>query len=144
MHGKVVIFSMVFLMTSCHSDPVSPHVLTITNSSGEVLKIKVELARTEAERARGFMHRKRLADGEGMLFLFPAETTAPFWMKDTPISLDLIFIKGKKIVALIEEATPNSEELLLPDLAYEWVLEVPAGTVSRHRIKLGDRMEPPL
>lgn len=72
-----------------------------------------------------------------MMFIFPEETQASFWMKNTPIPLDLIFIKDNQIVALIERAIPFSEDLLAAPAAYDRVLEVPAGYVSRHEIAIG-------
>jgi uncharacterized membrane protein (UPF0127 family) len=117
--------------------------VTITKASGETLQIQVEVADTAQERAQGLMFRENLPEGEGMLFIFPAETQTSFWMKDTPISLDLIFIRDNRIVDLIENAVPFSETLLTPDTTYLMVLEVPGGYVSRHGIQIGDSIEFP-
>lgn len=115
--------------------------VTITTSSGLKVSVSVELADTADERARGLMFRTVLADGTGMLFLFTSEVQDSFWMKDTPISLDLIFIREGRIVDLIENAVPNSETLLTPDSPYDTVLEVPGGYAERQGIKTGDAME---
>lgn len=86
------------------------------------------------------MYREHLADGEGMLFIFPQETNASFWMKNTPLSLDLIFVKEGRVVDIIESATPFSEEMLTPDSSYTVVLEVPGGYAARSGIQVGDQL----
>jgi uncharacterized membrane protein (UPF0127 family) len=79
-----------------------------------------------------------LPEDRGMLFLFPEETHGAFWMKDTPISLDMIFIRSGKIVDIIKNTVPLDETLLTPRVTYTSVLEVPGGYVSRQRINVGD------
>ena len=74
-----------------------------------------------------------------MLFIFPEETQAAFWMKNTPISLDLIFINQEGVIVdIIEKAVPFSENLLIPKASYFYVLEVTGGTVQRRVIRIGD------
>lgn len=134
--------SLALLAFAC-CDASSVPTVTITTSSGERLVVQVEIADSAAERARGLMFREDLPEGEGMLFLFPEETQTSFWMKNTPISLDLIFIRERRIVDLIENAVPYSEELLTPDSPYTKVLEVPGGYVTRNGIQEGDLIESP-
>lgn len=117
--------------------------VTLQTSGGEELPVKVEIADTAQERARGLMFRDSLSEGTGMLFLFPEETQGSFWMKDTPISLDLVFIRDGRIVDVIENAVPYSEELLTPNSPYTMVLEVPGGYVGRHGVQVGDTVEVP-
>lgn len=96
---------------------------------------------TAESRSRGMMFRKELAEGKGMLFVFPAETRSAFWMKNTLIPLDMIFAKGEKVVSIIQNAVPLDEKLLQPDAGYTMTLEVPGGYVSRHNLHVGDRFE---
>jgi uncharacterized membrane protein (UPF0127 family) len=105
--------------------------------------VKVEIADTAAERAMGLMFRENLPEGEGMLFVFPEETQGSFWMKDTPISLDIIFIKEGRIVDIIADTTPFSEELLTPSTTYLFALEVPGGYAARNGVQTGDAVETP-
>lgn len=113
-------------------------VAVIQTSSGQALSVKVEIADTEAERARGLMFRESVPEGTGMLFIFPEATRSSFWMKDMPVSLDMIFINDGRIVAIIENAVPESEDILTPDADYTMTLEVPGGYAARRGIQVGD------
>lgn len=105
------------------------------------VRVVAELAITEAERAQGLMHRTALAEGEGMWFVFPQMTQTSFWMKDTPLSLDMIFIDGDFfIVDVIANTKPLSEDRLTPSRPYRYVLEVPAGFAERHQLSAGVRV----
>lgn len=134
------LFFLVALVSCCLAEDT---VVTLTTSSGTTLTIKVEIADTAAERSRGLMNRQSLPDGEGMLFVFEEETLSSFWMKDTPISLDILFVKEGRIVDIIENTVPNSEALLTPDTSYLQALEVPGGYSSRNGIQVGDLIDPP-
>lgn len=117
--------------------------VTITNSSGEVLTVQVEIADTPEERAQGLMFRESVPEGTGMLFVFSEEVQSPFWMKDTPTSLDMLFIREGQIVSIIENAVPYSEDLLTPGSTYTMVLEVPAGYAANHDIQAGNAVSVP-
>ncbi|TVQ80401.1 MAG: DUF192 domain-containing protein [Bradymonadales bacterium] len=105
----------------------------------------VELARSPQEWSRGLMFRDRLAPFEGMLFLGSEdseERTQQFWMKNVPISLDLIFIsRSLKIVDIHHKATPLSEESIFSRQPALHVLEIRGGRSKELGIKLGDRVE---
>jgi len=78
-------------------------------AKGEVL-IKVEVVDQEEARNRGLMHRRTLPPDEGMLFLFPEETVHSFWMRNTYLALDMIFINGRlEVVGVVENATPLTD-----------------------------------
>jgi len=126
---------------SSHSSNYQPQVL-ITNSAGTAVAVQVELARTPAQRERGLMFRRELAPGAGMLFLFPDEGYPGFWMKNTLIPLDLIFIAGRKeVVGIVAQARPESLEGLGVNRPAKYVLEVNAGFCEAHRIKVGNRVK---
>ncbi len=129
---------VVSLVLSCSQSDRKK--LFIEKNSGEVLQVSVEIASTATERALGLMYRKELPEGEGMLFVFSKETSGSFWMKNTPISLDILFIREGRIVDIIEKTVPYSLESLTPRETYTTVLEVPAGSVARHDIRRGDRV----
>lgn len=134
------LFFLVALVSCCLAEDT---VVTLTTSSGTTLTIKVEIADTAAERSRGLMNRQSLPDGEGMLFVFEEETLSSFWMKDTLLSLDILFVKEGRIVDIIENAVPNSETLLTPNTSYLRALEVPGGYSSRNGIQVGDLIDSP-
>ncbi|HSA59719.1 MAG TPA: DUF192 domain-containing protein [bacterium] len=115
--------------------------IVIKKTGGETLQVRVEVADTPALRSRGLMFREELPEGTGMLFVFPAVTSGAFWMKNTPIPLDLIFVKAGAIVALIENAVPFDETPLSPGASYTMALEVPGGYASRHGVRVGDGFE---
>jgi uncharacterized membrane protein (UPF0127 family) len=103
----------------------------------------VKLAKTDAEREKGLMFQKSLDKNSGMLFVFPAEGIYPFWMKNTLVSLDIIWIDGnKKVVFIKENAQPcqPGEEcpLIYPEAAAQYVLEINAGLSPKNNIKIGD------
>ena len=119
-----------------HPGPIEP--LTIRTKTGPV-KFAVELARTESEQHQGLMYRRDMAADAGMLFLFKRDRYLAFWMKNTYISLDMIFIKSDgTIVAIVPRTTPMSLDHISPDVPAAAVLEVNAGTVEANGIAVGD------
>ena len=111
----------------------------VETAAGEKTTLTAEVAATPDERRVGLMHRENLAEGHGMWFLFPEDVQDPFWMKDTLVSLDIIFVDSdKKVVDFFENTIPNSESLLTPRKPYRTVLEVSAGFVKKHQLQSGD------
>lgn len=107
---------------------------------GEVAEVLVEVVDTPEARNRGLMYRKELPEGHGMLFLFENEANHTFWMKNTEIPLDLLFLgPGGHVVGVHENAVPYSTEPIAVAAPSKSVLEVPAGFVKRHGISIGDR-----
>jgi hypothetical protein len=114
--------------------------LEIVSSSG-VHAFSVEMATNDEERERGLMFRKELPEGHGMLFDFQHDQPVAFWMHNTYISLDMIFIGGDgRIVHIAENAQPMSDALIPSDGPVRAVLEVIAGTVRKLAIAPGDRV----
>jgi hypothetical protein len=115
--------------------------VVVETSGGDRHVVRVELARTDAERARGLMWRERLEPDAGMLFLF--EETAPhgFWMKDTLIPLDMIFIgEDGRIVGIVESAAPQTTTLRDVGAPSRYVLEVNGGWCAARGVRAGDRV----
>ena len=106
--------------------------------SGQELHVKVEIARSDPERQRGLMFRQSLEPGRGMLFLFEHPDHLKFWMRNTYIPLDMIFIDQDKRVVFVEEnATPLTENPRGPDSLTQYVLEVPGGWAGAHGVGPG-------
>jgi uncharacterized membrane protein (UPF0127 family) len=104
-------------------------------------KIDIELATTNQERAQGLMDRKSMTDDQGMLFIFPAAEEQSFWMKNTYISLDIIYADDhKEIVSVQKYTTPLSEESLPSFKKAQYVLEVNAGFCDKYHIAYGDKI----
>ena len=119
-----------------------PARVTIVNTAGESVQVDVELALTNEQREQGLMNRPQLAAGKGMLFVFPQEKNQTFWMKNTLIALDMIFIRADHTILGI---TADAEPLTLTPRGVEgqslYVLEVPGGYSAAHRLAAGDRVK---
>jgi uncharacterized membrane protein (UPF0127 family) len=129
--------------------PASPRALAlepleIVSKSG-VHTFAVEMAVTPEEQAKGLMFRRELPEGQGMLFDFHQEQPATFWMKNTYVSLDMIFIRGDgRILRVAENTVPLSEALVPSGGPVRAVLEVVAGTARKLGIAPGDRVAHPI
>jgi uncharacterized protein len=118
--------------------------LEIATKSG-VKVFSVEMATTEEEKTTGLMYRKELADGKGMLFDFSPEQQVSMWMKNTYISLDMIFIRADgRILRIAENTEPMSTKIIPSGGLAKGVLEVIAGTAQKYGIAPGDRVAHPL
>ena len=114
--------------------------IEIASSTG-VHAFSVTLATNEKERERGLMFVKQLPEGEGMLFDFKTDQPVSFWMHNTYISLDMLFIRSDGTIAHIaENAKPLSDALIPSDGSVRGVLEVIAGTAEKLGIKPGDHV----
>jgi uncharacterized membrane protein (UPF0127 family) len=118
--------------------------LEIVTKTG-VQVFSVEMATTEQEKETGLMYRKELADGKGMLFDFSPEQEVSMWMKNTYISLDMIFIRADgRILRIAENTEPLSTRIIPSRGLAKGVLEVIAGTARKYGIEPGDRVGHPL
>ena len=118
--------------------------LEIVTKSG-VHVFSVEMATTEEEKTTGLMYRKELPDGKGMLFDFSPEQQVSMWMKNTYISLDMIFIRADgRILRIAENTEPLSTKIISSGGPAKAVLEVIAGKAQKYGIQPGDRVAHPL
>ena len=114
--------------------------LMIVTTSGEH-RFVIEMAATPEERSQGLMFRREMAADAGMLFDYLTEQPVSFWMKNTYIPLDMVFIRADGIIASIAQRTvPESLTPVPSRVAVRAVLEVNAGTVDRLDIETGDRV----
>ncbi len=105
----------------------------------------VELARSDAEREHGLMDRRAMADTAGMLFDFGRDQMLLFWMKDTYIPLDMVFIDhGGRVVSIKRDAKPLDETLISSQAPAAGVLEVNAGIADKIGLKVGDEVRNPI
>lgn len=114
----------------------------VYSPQGELLLTAgLEVVKTPAQRAKGLMFRNSLANDRGMIFVFPKEDSYRFWMKNTQIPLDMLFIsKDMKVVELIENAIPFSEEARGGNVDSLYVIEINGGLARAHGIKQGARI----
>jgi uncharacterized protein len=114
--------------------------IPLSNSSP--IKIDIEIADDEAERMRGLMDRFKLPDSAGMFFIFPDEIPRSFWMKNTYISLDIIYINADKEIVSIQKYTqPQTTTSIPSEKPAKYVLEVNAGFTDKMNINPGDKIE---
>lgn len=101
----------------------------------------VEMAQTSEERAKGLMFRESMPENHGMLFVFEEDAPRSFWMKNTLIPLDMIFIDGNMTVVDVKNAVPCKEDPCSTYSAHgTYVLEINAGLAEKYGIKAGSRM----
>ncbi|HEX9265494.1 MAG TPA: DUF192 domain-containing protein [Candidatus Binatia bacterium] len=130
-------FTMLQGLTACRADPN----VAISTRQGREVVFQVEIADSPAKRELGLQYRRDLAPDRGMIFLFPAETEQTFWMKNTPIPLDMIFIDHeRKIVGIVEQTVPFSLDARSVGKPSQFVLEINGGLTKRYGIQAGDRV----
>ena len=133
-----------FVLIAAPARPAGQQTIEIATKSG-VHAFSVEMADNDAERERGLMFRKELPEGRGMLFDFQREQEVGFWMQNTYISLDMIFIRGDGRILRIAESTEPLSTLIIPSNGpVRAVLEVIAGTARKYGIAPGDRVAAPI
>jgi uncharacterized membrane protein (UPF0127 family) len=114
--------------------------LTIRSASGEH-RFVAEVAATPEQQERGLMFRRELGPDRGMIFPYDPPQVVGFWMKNTLIPLDMLFVDGQgRIVSLHERAVPGSLETIGSGAPVRAVVELNGGTVARLGIKPGDRV----
>ncbi len=140
-HG-FVLATLLLAAGACHAFQRS--MVTIETAGGRAA-FQVELALSGAERMQGLMGRTRLAPDAGMLFDFGGNEVVGMWMKNTFVPLDMLFIdEGGKVVHIIEDTVPMSEELLSSRVPVRAVLELLAGSVRKHGIAVGNLVRHPM
>jgi len=113
--------------------PLDPTLLTVLAAQGEV-PFRVEIASDEVTRDAGLMFREAMPDDQGMLFVYQAQKPLRFWMKNTPMALDLIFIGQDGRIGSIQRGQPESEAIISSGGPARYVLELKAGMVARDHI----------
>jgi uncharacterized membrane protein (UPF0127 family) len=118
-----------------------PRDVLLVETASSQYRFEVEIADNEDERAEGLMYRQAMADNAGMLFLYPSARPVEFWMKNTVLSLDIVFVRADGTIARIAaNTTPMSEDLIPSGEPVLAVLEVKAGIMRELGINPGDRL----
>ena len=150
-----ILFVGIFLfLTSCKEEPkkvLETTAITFTNEGklsifkkdkdSPITMMDIEIAESEYETATGLMYRKSMEEKQGMLFIFPDVAMHSFYMKNTEIPLDLIFIdENLKIVSFQKEAKPYDETSLSSEVPIKYVLEINAGLVDKWTLEVDDQI----
>lgn len=135
---RIIVLALFFICSMNISVASQFEELSIKTQS-DTHKFMVEIAVSEAEQNKGLMFRRSLDADKGMLFIYKDDKPRYMWMKNTYISLDMLFIKADgQIYHIHQDAEPFSEETISSEGPGRAVLELPAGTVERLKIKNGD------
>lgn len=124
-----------------HAESLDQQPLTFITASGRH-DVTVEVADSDQERSMGLMFRRSLPEDKGMIFLYPQDEEITMWMKNTYISLDMIFVTANGSVHRIEERTePFSESIIASGGKVRAVIEMIGGSAQRLGLKPGDTVE---
>jgi uncharacterized membrane protein (UPF0127 family) len=131
----------------CPRDPETPPKLrtgkiTFPEAKGAPVTTTIEVAENDHDRQRGLMYRTRMADDHGMIFTFAEKDDHTFWMHNTCISLDMLFIDDDGLIVGIEESTPTmSDDTFSVGCASKYVLELNAGWTRAHGVTAGQKVK---
>lgn len=158
--GETAVFALALLalpaLPACRASPSSlaaadapaaaPRVI-VESPSGRSASVRVEVARTDPERERGLMFRQELGADDGMLFVFPESSDHVFWMKNTFVALDMIFLSVDDedggvgvVVGIVANAEPMTTTPRGVGVPSRFVLEVNGGWSAAHGLARGDRV----
>ena len=140
----LLIVASAALAQSAPPEPLSAFpqsLLAIRTSAGKVVNFKIWEADTPKREEQGMMFIREMDEHTGMLFMFPENKPVSMWMKNTYVSLDLLFLNAQgKIDFIAEKATPRSEAIIGPPTPEFAVLELKGGACERFDIKVGDKV----
>jgi uncharacterized protein len=141
--GVIAVLAAAWLAAAPPARGAEQQTLEIASKSG-VHVFAVELAVTDEERQRGLMFRRSLPESYGMLFDFKRDQDVSMWMKNTFVSLDMIFIRSDgRIQRIAENTEPQSERIIPSGGPVRAVLEVVGGTAKKLGIEAGDKVAAP-
>lgn len=126
--GAVLCAALLAVPGMANADQCRPDLALLTMPDGKQAQFRIEIADDEAERAQGLMNRERMAHSAGMLFVYPTERPVAFWMRDTLIPLDMLFIDGAgRVVSIHDKAQPLDETPIPSGGPVQFVLEINGG-----------------
>jgi len=145
---KKLILSFSLLLTilslaSCTKYKLPKKELLISKQDGSTEKVMAELAIKPEERNFGYMERKNIPEGTGMLFVFEKEQILSFWMKNTPHPLSIAYLDSKGKIRNIYDMTPYSLAPIESTVSVKYALEVPQGWFNKNNIQVGDVVQIP-
>lgn len=136
----LLILSLLFSVTllSCNQPKLPTTTLTITKADGTTVEVVAEIAKKAEDRNHGYMERKVIPDGTGMIFVFEKDQILSFWMKNTPHPLSIAYIDSKGKIRNIYDMTPFSLSSIVSTVSVRYALEVPQGWYEKNNVKEGD------
>ncbi|MDD3020602.1 MAG: DUF192 domain-containing protein [Alphaproteobacteria bacterium] len=142
MRNKILWMSLVMVLVLClQSHTALAEDLTITNDAGNQISLDVEIADNSSSRARGLMFRRTMPETSGMLFIFPDMRQPSFWMKNTLIPLDMLFLDEKgQVVDIHNMAIPQDLTTITSSQPAKAVLEINSGMAKKWGIGLKSKI----
>lgn len=138
---SLILIALLFAcisLASCKSKKLPVKDIKIVRQDGTVFTVKAEIAEKPEDRNHGFMGRKTIPDGTGMLFVFEKDQILSFWMKNTPHPLSIAYIDSKGKIRNIFDMTPYSTASIVSTVSVRYALEVPQGWYKKNGINEGD------
>ena len=131
----------ILFSASCTSKKLPTTNLTITKQDGTTINVNVEIASTPEQRNFGFMERKKIPDGTGMIFVFDHDQILSFCMKNTPHPLSIAYIDSNGKIRNLYDMTPFSLSPIESTVSVRYALEVPQGWFSKNEITIGSTVD---
>ena len=125
-------------LLSCKTKKLPVKDIKIVCQDGREFTVSAEIAERTEDRNHGFMERKTIPDGTGMLFIFEKDQILSFWMKNTPNPLSIAYIDSKGKIRDIYDMTPYSLSSIISTVSVRYALEVPQGWYKKNGITVGD------
>lgn len=138
---SLILIALLFAcisLASCKSKKLPVKDIKIIRQDGTEFTVKAEIAEKPEDRNHGFMGRKTIPDGTGMLFVFEKDQILSFWMKNTPHPLSIAYIDSKGKIRNIFDLTPYSTASIVSTVSVRYALEVPQGWYKKNGITEGD------
>lgn len=138
---SLILIALLFAcisLASCKSKKLPVKDIKIVRQDGTVFTVKAEIAEKPEDRNHGFMERKTIPDGTGMLFVFEKDQILSFWMKNTPHPLSIAYIDSKGKIRNIFDMTPYSTASIVSTVSVRYALEVPQDWYKKNGITEGD------
>ena len=136
----ILIFTLLAFtsLLSCKTEKLPVKDIKIVCQDGREFTVSAEIAEKTEDRNHGFMERKTIPDGTGMLFIFERDQILSFWMKNTPHPLSIAYIDSKGKIRDIYDMTPYSLSSIISTVSVRYALEVPQGWYKKNGITVGD------
>jgi uncharacterized membrane protein (UPF0127 family) len=139
---KLNAFAPLLLMLAVLGCARGPCVAIVAPDGKTRATVEVEVVNTFEQRQHGLMFRKHLDQNAGMIFIFADAAPRNFWMHNTEIPLDMIFVNSSfRVIGIVENATPRTDAPRGVEGASQYVLEVSGGFCAKHGVKTGDRFD---
>jgi uncharacterized protein len=139
----LLIICLLPAFAACSRNKLPVKEIPIERDGQRIAAVKAEIASSREERNNGLMFRKKLPDGEGMLFVFESDQVLSFWMKNTYIPLSIAYIAHDGKIIDIKDMTPHDTSSVVSTRSVRYALEVPQGWYSRSGVRTGDMVKIP-